>query len=211
VASGGGNCPLASALNGTACVPSGATTLSAPAAQSCDGRGLLSQACSAIASSLQNNVVAGVTTTATATRAAGATAAVTAGWNLIGSPPGSVLTGTSGSLFTYQAGDTNYETVAAGSPLKGGEGYWAYFGSGATEALPAAGSIGSLSIQLPAGQWIMVGNPGNSTATVSGVDALFVWDPVAGAYSATKSLAPGQGAWAWSANGAQALITNQQS
>ena len=35
--------------------------------------------------------------------------------------------GNSGPMYTYQAGDTNYETISAGTPVKAGFGYWAYF------------------------------------------------------------------------------------
>src|SRR5690348_8222202 len=53
-----------------------------------------------------------------------------AGWNLIGGPDGSTVSGAMGSLFTFQAGDTAYQVVDTAAPLSACWGYWAYFPNG---------------------------------------------------------------------------------
>ena len=127
------------------------------------------------------------------------------GWNLVAGPTGTVVTGPIGTLYTFQAGDTSYETVPAGTQLKGGAGYWAYFTANVVSTVPLA-SAGSATVQLPAGQFVMIGNSGDSTARVSGADIVLVFDPSANSYSQTTSLAAGQGAWAVSNNGGTATI-----
>lgn len=58
-----------------------------------------------------------------------------AGWQIVGLPQAMVLTGNSGPLYTFKAGDTGYTQVASGTPLTGGVGYWAFFGSPTTITL----------------------------------------------------------------------------
>lgn len=131
-----------------------------------------------------------------------------AGENLISGPPGTVVSGAQGPLYTYQAADSGYETIAAGTPLQAGLGYWADFAAPTTVILAPAQSLfsgGSITVPLPAGHWIMVGNPWSSQATLSGADAIFTYDPVKG-YAAAISLAPGQGAWAISVKGGTLTI-----
>jgi hypothetical protein len=125
------------------------------------------------------------------------------GWGMVGGPAGTVISASTGPLYTYQAGDSAYETVSAGSPLIAGQGYWAYFGSAATGSIPLAPGQ-SASVQIPANHYVMIGNPGSGTATVTGVDALLVY--TSGQFQPATSLAPGQGGWAWSANGGTAII-----
>lgn len=132
---------------------------------------------------------------------------VRSGWNMVGGPSGTTLTGAASPLYTYQARDTTYETVPAASPLKGGDGYWAYFGGAATVTLPASAAT-SASVELPAGQFVMIGNPGDTAATVTGADIILVYDPTSGAYAQTTTLTMGQGAWAMSNGGGQATIAN---
>jgi hypothetical protein len=131
--------------------------------------------------------------------------AVTGGWNLIGGPNGSAVAGASAPIFTFQAGDTSYETLASGATLKAGAGYWVDFGQATTMALPIV-PAGTASVTLPPGQWVMIGNPGDAPAMISGADAVLVYDPGSG-YIQTTTLAPGQGAWAVSDNGTTATIS----
>jgi hypothetical protein len=133
-----------------------------------------------------------------------------AGWNLVSAPQGTTITGNTGSMYTYQAGDTNYETVNAGTPVKPGYGYWAYFQSQSTGTIPLT-TGGSVTVTLPAGSPVMIGNPGSTTAQLSGADSVVTYDPVAGTYSQVTSLAPGQGGWAMSYNGGSVTITNASS
>jgi hypothetical protein len=110
-------------------------------------------------------------------------------------------------MFTLQAADSgNYETITGSSPLQSGEGYWVYESGTTTVNLPTVTS-GGITVQLPAGQPVMVGNPGDSVATVSGMDSLVVWDPVAQTWTQTTSLQAGQGGFATSSAGGVATIT----
>jgi len=128
-----------------------------------------------------------------------------AGWNIIAGPAGTVATGASGSLYTYQAGDSIYEQIDARTPMRVGEGYWAFLSADTTTALPSAGRQ-TVNVDLPAGQWILIGNPGTTPATVLGADAVYVYADGAG-YQANTSLLPGQGAWAISYGGGIATIS----
>jgi hypothetical protein len=129
-----------------------------------------------------------------------------AGWNLVGAPDGTVLNGAGGSLSTYQPGDSNYESMPSSSPVKGGKGYWAYFNSSATQNL-AKTTSGTVSMTLPAGTPVLIGNPGSGMATVSGATTVSTYDPTSGQYVSTTTLKPGQGAWAEVDAGGTVTIT----
>jgi len=135
----------------------------------------------------------------TSSLASGVSVSYAAGWNLVAGPSGMVLTGTSGSLYALRAGDTGYETVAAATPLTAGNGYWAYFTGPETTTLPQNVSQPGAT-PLPAGQFVLVGNPSSMPVTVAGADTVLAYDPVRG-YQSVSTLQPGQGAWAYSANG----------
>jgi plastocyanin len=122
-----------------------------------------------------------------------------AGWNLVSGPAGMILSGTSGPLYTLRAGDTAYETVPAGTPLAANVGYWAYFNGPSTETL-ALSAATPVSIPLPAGQYVLIGNSSSMPMTVAGADSVLTYDPLRGYQSATV-LQPGQGAWAYSRAG----------
>jgi hypothetical protein len=127
------------------------------------------------------------------------------GWNMIGGPSGTAASGSLGPLYTYQAGDSMYETIPAGTQLASGEGYWAYFSSGTTATIPTSAPQ-SQAITLPPGQWVMISNSGSSNATVTGADVVYTYDGTQ--YQTTTSLAPGQGAWAISMAGGTATVAN---
>jgi hypothetical protein len=125
------------------------------------------------------------------------------GWNLIAVPLNTTIPGPLGPLYTYQAGDTTYEMVQNTQP---GLGYWAFFSTPTTATL-SAGSPQRVSLPLPAGQWVMVGNPGSFPATVHGADMVYAYNPSTG-YQQTTALQPGQGAWVFSASGGTVTIAN---
>jgi PKD repeat protein len=129
------------------------------------------------------------------------------GWNLIGGPTGSVVTGNTGPLYTFGAGDTSYEMLPSGSTLTGGAGYWANFPAATNSTIAMSGPT-SVAAQLPAGQFVMIGNPGNAPATVSGADLLLIYSPASNNYTQTTVLQPGQGAWAFSFGGGTATISS---
>jgi len=137
--------------------------------------------------------------TASASASAGKIVAFSPGWDLVAGPPGTVLEGASGPTYTFQANDTDYEQTPAGSPLQAGHGYWAQFNRPATVRLPA-GDQASLSLDVPEAQFVLIGNPFDVSAAVTGAAALYTYDPAAG-YQPATTLQPGQGAWATSVDG----------
>ena len=143
------------------------------------------------------------------------------GWNLVALPAGTNLSGLAGPLYTWQAGDTGYETIQLSQGTKTGLGYWAYVPARTTLTL-AAGSNTSTQISLPAGQWDMIGDPsGSEFAIVNGVDVAYAYDPINGYTSALGCgvapapgivvhcavLSPGEGAWIYSAAGSTVNIS----
>jgi PKD repeat protein len=129
-----------------------------------------------------------------------------AGWNIVAGPANTVVTGNLGPLYTYQPGNINYQPLSNGAALTVGQGYWAFFDAPATSSIPFVGPQ-TISVNLPARQWVMVGNPGSTTATVSGADIVYAYATGPG-YQAATILLPGQGAWAISLNGGIAIISN---
>jgi hypothetical protein len=125
------------------------------------------------------------------------------GWNLIGVPDGTVLPPTD-ALYTWQTSANSYATATA---TQAGKGYWAFFPNNSNPIfLPQTSpSAPTLRINLPAGQWVMIGNPYSQTASVSGADVVFAYDPMSG-YRSVTTLAPGLGAWAFSASGGTVVI-----
>ena len=165
------------------------------------------------------------TVTATATDSAGATGtgsttvAITTvappgvpvtyqpGWNIVAGPSGTIITGNVGPLYTFQAGNTAYQVISNGTPLVAGQGYWAFFSAATTVSLPIASPQG-MTVTMPAGQFIQVGNPTNTTVSISGADAVDTFDPVANTYrTGVTTLSPGQGAWVFSYAGGPLTIT----
>jgi hypothetical protein len=129
------------------------------------------------------------------------------GWNIVAGPSGSTITGNVGSFYSFRPGDTTYEVAPAGSALTAGVGAWAYF-TARTNTTIGMANPGNMSVQLPPGQFVMIGNSGDTAATVSGADSVLVYNPSNGGYSQTTQLAAGQGAWAISMNGGMATMTN---
>lgn len=129
-----------------------------------------------------------------------------AGWNIVAGPSGATFSQAAGALNTLQAGDSDYETLAAGAPVAAGRGYWAFFSRPVTMTLGGS-SAGSVSLSAPAGQWILVGNPSaTAPATVRGADLVYLWDPAANQYSQTNVLPVGRGAWVYSFTGATVTV-----
>jgi hypothetical protein len=130
----------------------------------------------------------------------------TSGWTIVGGPTGTLVTGALGPLYTFQAGDTVYEIIPSGSALTQPQGYWAFFNAAVAGTVPLSGPQ-TLTVALPPSQWVMIGNPGNSPATVTGADVVYTYTVTSG-YQATTTLQPGQGAWAISVAGGTATIAN---
>jgi len=119
-----------------------------------------------------------------------------AGWNLIGGPGGSHVLGASGSLYTLQPGDADYETVSVESPLHGGWGYWAYFPAGGSLDTSGGADPESFAMVAAPGQYTMVGNPSSSRAAPvnSALYIVYTLAPGVG-YQPAQALLPGQGGW----------------
>lgn len=152
----------------------------------------------------------GVRSTATSTiviASPGTPVSYAAGWNIVAGPTGTIVTGNNGPLYTFQPGDTAYEVIPNGTPLKGGQGYWAYFSTATTSNI-ALSSPQTITVQAPAGQFFQIGNAGNTNATVSGADVVDAFNPATNSYVQTTTLTPGQGAWVYSAAGGTITITN---
>jgi hypothetical protein len=119
------------------------------------------------------------------------------GWNLVGGPAGTRLSGVTGSLYTLQYRDQGYEALQPARGLTGGLGYWAYFPSGGTAMLPDGGPC-VIAVPIGAGSWVQVGDPWpTGTATIKGVERVVRYDPQNG-YVTGPSIKAGQGAWAYS-------------
>ncbi len=136
-----------------------------------------------------------------------ATVTYAPGWNIVAGPSGATLPGNTSGLFSFPPGATAYVALPPGTPFQAGTGYWAYFNAATTVTLPAS-TTSSVPVQLPAGQWVLVGNPGTGQATVSGVNVtLYLYNPTGGGYSQATAIPAGQGAWVISPTGGTLTIS----
>lgn len=126
------------------------------------------------------------------------------GWNLIAGV-GVRVGGTDGSIYTFQAGDANYESLPPGAILELMKGYWVHFDQPTAETLPAVTGVAPV-VQLPAGQWVMIGNPFDKGATVAGADVVYTYDLTSSQYQQASVIRAGQGAWAYSASGGTVTV-----
>jgi hypothetical protein len=132
-----------------------------------------------------------------------------AGWNLISSGPALALSVPSATvtLYTLQPGDAAYET-ASWRGLRAGVGYWAYFNENTALRLPPS-SIDSYAVDLPARQWVMVGNPSTTgSVRVAGADAVYVFSSQSG-YRQDNLIPVGYGAFVFSFSGARVSLDLQ--
>jgi hypothetical protein len=150
-----------------------------------------------------------------------------AGWNLVGGPAGWNLWAATRlrsalslePFYTYQAHDTDYEAISGDDcqgpspcvPLPPALGVWLYLAKPTTvDFVPPGFQEPVASVSLPPAHWIMVANPDLASVSISGADSVYVYDPSSGSYFRTTTLAVGQGAWAWSAEGGTLTFTIQQ-
>lgn len=143
----------------------------------------------------------------TATVKPGTIITYSAGWNLVGGPAGTVFTGAAASLFTFQANDVNYETVAATTPLQANSrGFWAFFAAPSTVTLPLT-TAQPVTVSLPPNQFVMVGNPTDGPVTLKGADTVYTYNAAQGQYVNSTTLNAGQGAWVFSRGGGTLTLT----
>ena len=142
------------------------------------------------------------------------------GWNLAGGPTGTVLTGAA-ALFTHQASDPASGSAfyrAVGNTLTAPQGVWAFYFSPTAITQPCV-SGASVTVTLPAGNSIMVGNPFNRPAAITGTatptwaltfntasNTFGTWMQVGPGQS--LSLAIGQGAFVFASGGSTLTITS---
>jgi hypothetical protein len=111
-----------------------------------------------------------------------------------------IVEGADGPLYTLQPGDTAYEVLPPNTPLEAGVGYWVHFNQPTSIVFPQGTNTVPVTRTLPAGEWVMVGDPFATAAQVSGADAVYVYDAATG-YTLTDTLQAGQGAWAYAKMG----------
>lgn len=127
------------------------------------------------------------------------------GTYLVAGPAGTVLSGALDPLYTLDPTTQTYVAVSANQPLQAGVGYFATFPS-ITNVRLASDNGQPVSIQAPAGVWVMIGNPfAYSNASVQGADVIYGYDPDAG-YVIESTLPPGRGALAYSSTGGTITI-----
>lgn len=130
------------------------------------------------------------------------------GWNLIGVTGDGAAIPTVTPLYTLTPDGAGYRAVRPVDSQRG-VGYWAYFPApvGMLAAPnPLCDSCPALpSIPLPAGQWVMIGDPYTSPTyiTVHGADVVYTYDTLTEQYQQTTQLTAGQGAFAYSTHGGQ--------
>ena len=163
----------------------------------------------------------GTTTTPTPTLTPGcATVTYAAGYNLAGGPTGTALTGAA-ALFTHQASDPVSGPAfyrAAGNTLTAPQGVWAFYFSPKAITQPCVSGT-STTVSLPAGNYVMVGNPFNRPATITGsttptwaitfntaTNTFGTWTQVGPGNS--MALAVGQGAFVFASGGGALTITS---
>jgi len=203
---------LVSAAQGCSAAPSSAALTATANYQTCPGTGasVTSQSqCTVTCSNGQVLPPGSTCPSSTTTASSGAvelgTVGLKAGWNLASFPAGTQVSGTDAPLYAFPPGSSSYQTLTSSASAPNGQGYWLHVPS-ATQITLAQVAAGSATIQLPAGQAVLIGNPGDTQATVSGADVVWVYDATAG-WTQTTTLNPGQGAFAESAAGGTATIT----
>lgn len=142
--------------------------------------------------------------------------AVPAGWNLLSGTPAAFLNLNVGPLYSYRAGDSDYEAASPSRDLPTNSGYWAYFVAPTQVSLGCYGGgirrpgvvVRTATVDVGPG-WTMLGNPiiASEPATASGADAVYTYDPTSG-YQPTSTIQPWQGAWVYSASGGTITFTS---
>ena len=132
---------------------------------------------------------------------------IPSGWNLISlaSTSSLYLPSAADTLYTLQPGDSSYR-VSGWQALTLGYGYWAEFDANTAVRLPPS-SVDTYSVDVPAGTWVMVGNPStSSSARVTGADRSLVYSPLTG-YRDDTLLPVGYGAFVLSERGGRVTVS----
>lgn len=131
------------------------------------------------------------------------------GWNLIPGKLGPVLPCCFGPFYTLQAGDSAYEVIERAADLEPDLGYWVFFDREVSVTLIPPFLTGTYTVRVPAGQWVMVGNPFITIANVQGADAVYVYDTAIGYRTADAGvrIGPQQGAFVYSLAGSTVTLS----
>lgn len=129
------------------------------------------------------------------------------GWNLVSGPEGSQLIGAEGSMYTLQAGDSDYEQFPVSSTLRACWGYWAYFPAGGSLDTSGSSRARYCSASGTPDSWIMIGNPSTDPATVANAIQTFSYSAATG-YSVARTMPPGSGLFASSAGPIEVTVLN---
>ena len=130
-----------------------------------------------------------------------------AGWNLVAGPAGTAFPQALSPLFTWQPGDTTYESIRSDTGVQAGAGYWAYFPQPASVSLSGA-STDTAIINLSPGENVLAGNPSASAAVViHGADSAMAYDAASGRYRSVQALPPGGAAWVSIAAGGTVILS----
>lgn len=115
------------------------------------------------------------------------------GYNLITILPGMVFP--SSVTATFDAYANGAYTAVDVSAVKPDQTGWLFTDTALTTQV-GSGSNSPISLQNPAGQWSLLGNPSSSfPARISGADAAYVFDGASQTYQATTTIPIGQAAW----------------
>lgn len=124
------------------------------------------------------------------------------GWSMVGGPAGMDFTPASVLIASENGGYVQEQSRIAQTCA----GYWAYFGSTATIALPPV-STAVQTCPLAAG-WNLVGNPFDVPALLPAGVTAWSWDAAAGAYQLVTSILPGHSVWLYSQAAGNVTLTN---
>jgi PKD repeat protein len=118
-----------------------------------------------------------------------------AGWNLVAGPAGTSFPQALGVLYTWQPGDSTYETLPSAAGVQAGAGYWAYFPQAVSVNMGGTSTDTAL-INLSPGEVVLAGNPSASAIiTIRGADMAMAYDAPSGRYRSVQTLSPGSAAW----------------
>jgi hypothetical protein len=117
------------------------------------------------------------------------TASYVGGWNMVGGPPGTDLSGAS----ILETWTSSQYVVPPVSITDGCRGYWAYFTQPTTVALPPS-SRPTQSCALQA-CWNLVGNPFSGQALLPAGVVAWYWNPSRDAYDNVTAIPPGGAVW----------------
>jgi hypothetical protein len=144
---------------------------------------------------------------------------VEAGWNFLGGPTGTLLTGAQ-AIYGLTPGTASFANLPVTAFLFGGQGVWAYFSASTSLTLPCVNAQPeSASYGEPAG-YSSVGNPYETPAVLTGSGGGTEWaitfDAATNTWSSwveidnggSLALAPGEAAFVYTTDGGTVTFTS---